>query len=128
SVGRPIRLRRPLYSTSSTSVDLPEPLTPVTQTSLPSGRRTSTSRKLCSLAPCTSSQPADGTAGADGVRPGFRDFEVVIPESRPDTKSRPDTIRDTVRSPRRYWAVREVVSRRRSAGVPLKTIWPPALP
>src|SRR6476661_6265606 len=45
---------------------LPEPATPVTTTSTPSGRSTSTSRRLCVLAPRTSSTPV-------GVRvAGFR--------------------------------------------------------
>ena len=43
---------------SLTRVDLPEPLTPVTATNIPSGNVTSMSRRLCSLAPTTfSSRP-----------------------------------------------------------------------
>ena len=43
---------------SLTSVDLPEPLTPVTATNIPSGNDTSMSWRLCSLAPITfSSRP-----------------------------------------------------------------------
>ena len=41
---------------SCTRVDLPEPLTPVTQTSRPKGRRTSIPLRLFSAAPSTSSQ------------------------------------------------------------------------
>src|SRR3954451_15497311 len=37
---------------------LPDPATPVTTTSTPSGMSTSTSRRLCVLAPRTSSTPA----------------------------------------------------------------------
>ena len=40
-----------LCRTSLTSVDLPEPETPVTQVNVPSGIETSMSRRLCSLAP-----------------------------------------------------------------------------
>ena len=40
---------------SLTSVDLPEPLTPVTATKQPSGNATSTLRRLCSRAPSTTS-------------------------------------------------------------------------
>src|SRR5919202_4322367 len=39
---------------------LPEPATPVRTTSTPSGRSTSTSRRLCVLAPRTSSTPDGG--------------------------------------------------------------------
>src|SRR6266487_1835438 len=42
-----------LYRMSLTSVDLPEPDTPVTATRQPSGNATSTPRRLCSLAPLT---------------------------------------------------------------------------
>src|SRR6266852_1166518 len=46
---------------------LPDPATPVTTTSTPSGMSTSTSWRLCALAPRTSSTP-------DGVRTdGFKD-------------------------------------------------------
>ena len=49
----PWRAAAPAYSTSCTSVDLPEPDTPVTHTRRPSGISTSRSCRLCSLAPCT---------------------------------------------------------------------------
>jgi len=42
-----------LYRMSLTSVDLPDPDTPVTAMKQPSGNVTSTSRRLCSLAPLT---------------------------------------------------------------------------
>src|SRR5258708_38045503 len=42
-----------LYRMSLTSVDLPDPETPVTATSKPSGNATSTPRRLCSAAPLT---------------------------------------------------------------------------
>ncbi len=42
-----------LYRMSLTSVDFPEPDTPVTATKQPSGKATSTPRRLCSLAPLT---------------------------------------------------------------------------
>src|ERR1700754_2450591 len=41
-----------------TSELLPDPATPVTTTSTPSGMSTSTSRRLCALAPRTSRTPA----------------------------------------------------------------------
>ena len=54
----PTRLSQPpfarliaAYSTSWTSVDLPDPLTPVTQVSVFSGIVMSTSFRLCSVAP-----------------------------------------------------------------------------
>src|SRR3712207_8304242 len=40
---------------SLTSVDLPEPLTPVTAMNCPSGKPTVRLRRLCSRAPCTTS-------------------------------------------------------------------------
>src|SRR6204780_3206646 len=43
-----------------TSELLPEPATPVMTTSTPSGMSTSTSRRLCSVAPRISSAPAGG--------------------------------------------------------------------
>src|SRR6202451_4624696 len=43
-----------------TSELLPEPATPVPTTSTPSGMSTSTSRRLCSVAPRISSAPAGG--------------------------------------------------------------------
>ena len=42
-----------LYKISLTKVDLPEPLTPVTETKTPNGTSTSMSFKLFSLAPLT---------------------------------------------------------------------------
>ena len=67
---------------SLTSVDLPDPDTPVTATNRPSGNVTSTSRRLCSRAPCTvSSRPlvrgrrtsGTGISPATGeVLPGHR--------------------------------------------------------
>jgi len=42
-----------LYKISLTKVDLPEPLTPVTDTKTPSGRSTSISLRLFSFAPLT---------------------------------------------------------------------------
>ena len=42
-----------LYKMSLTSVDLPDPDTPVTATRQPSGNATSTPRRLCSAAPLT---------------------------------------------------------------------------
>src|SRR5437762_284169 len=44
------------YRTSWTSVDLPEPDTPVTAVKVPSGMRTSTPARLCSREPLISSQ------------------------------------------------------------------------
>ena len=42
-----------LYRIAFTSEDFPEPLTPVTAMSLPSGKSTVISRRLFSMAPCT---------------------------------------------------------------------------
>src|SRR3712207_7719772 len=60
---------------SVTSVDLPEPLTPVTAMNCPSGKPTVRLRRLCSRAPCTtSSRPVvcgrRARGGGDGPRPG----------------------------------------------------------
>ena len=52
------RFASALKMTSFTSVDLPEPLTPVTQMNLPTGSSTSISFRLCSAAPSTPNQPA----------------------------------------------------------------------
>ena len=52
------RLARALKMTSFTSVLLPDPLTPVTQMSLLTGRSTSIAFRLCSVAPGTPNQPA----------------------------------------------------------------------
>ena len=49
---------RLVISTSRASVDLPEPLTPVTATSRGSGSSTVTLRRLCSVAPSMRSQSA----------------------------------------------------------------------
>ena len=57
-----------LYRMSLTSVDLPEPDTPVTAMKQPSGNATSTSRRLCSLAPLTTiSRPWTACAGVAGT-------------------------------------------------------------
>src|SRR5262249_36605775 len=55
SVGLPLYLSSAGYSTSSMSVDLPEPETPVTHTRRFSGIRTSMFFRLCSRAPRSSS-------------------------------------------------------------------------
>ncbi|COV08115.1 Uncharacterised protein [Mycobacterium tuberculosis] len=59
-VCRPGTCRAPLRRLASTAarmsltnVDLPEPETPVTEVSTPSGKDTSIPRKLCSRAPTT---------------------------------------------------------------------------
>ena len=53
----PLQLAWParVYRMSLTSVDLPDPDTPVTAMKQPSGNDTSTSRRLCSRAPLTAS-------------------------------------------------------------------------
>src|ERR1700724_2051431 len=56
SVGLPRYLRSAGYNTSSISVDLPDPDTPVTHTRRLSGIRTSRVFRLCSAAPRSSSQ------------------------------------------------------------------------
>ena len=50
-----ILLASDAYRMSLTSVDLPDPLTPVTATKQPSGKATSMLRRLCSRAPSTTS-------------------------------------------------------------------------
>jgi hypothetical protein len=88
---------------SLTSVDLPEPLTPVTATSCPSGKLTVTSRRLCSRAPTTlSSRP--------GVR-GRRTSGTAI-DRRPGQVGAGDGVR----------GVEQVLT------VPLTTTWPPCSP
>ena len=69
----PTSVRRLAYSTSRASDDLPEPDTPVTTTSRPSGMRTSMSRRLCRLAASISSaslRPLVARRGAAGWRSG----------------------------------------------------------
>src|ERR1700729_1893780 len=51
------RLAAALYSTSLTSVDFPDPDTPVTQQNTPSGTLTSTLRRLCWETPSTLTYP-----------------------------------------------------------------------
>ena len=86
---------------SFTRVDFPEPDTPVTATSEPSGKSTSTSSRLCSRAPSTRSTPLPGrrTAGT-GI------FRV----------------------PDRYCPVSEAVLATRPSTGPEWTIWPPCSP
>src|SRR5215213_9680103 len=70
---------------SLTSVDLPEPLTPVTATKSPSGKETSTLCRLCCLAPTTfNSRP--GVRGAEQLLdgPGVDDLTAVLAGSRAD--------------------------------------------
>src|SRR6266699_5486951 len=58
-------------STSCTRVDFPDPDTPVTAVSVPSGMRVSTPWRLCRRAPLTSSQRRAGRR-ADGDRKSTR--------------------------------------------------------
>ena len=92
---------------SLTSVDLPEPLTPVTATKLPSGNEADTSRRLCSLAPWTvitravlrapdgghlDRAPAAQVLAGDRLRAGEQvghgaaddDLAAVLPRARAD--------------------------------------------
>ena len=70
----PSALRSALYSTSSMSVDLPEPDTPVMHTSRRSGTRTFTFLRLCCVTPRSLSDFCDGTMRAVAARcpPGTR--------------------------------------------------------
>ena len=92
-----------LYRMSLTSVDLPEPDTPVTATRQPSGNATSTPRRLCSVAPLTATSRLElrwrRTAGT-GI------------DSRPD----------------RYAPVSESGLASRSATEPETTMLPPCSP
>ena len=56
---------------SSTSVLLPEPLTPVMQVNAPSGMRTSMFRRLFSVAPTISSQPRSSEGAMRFLGTGF---------------------------------------------------------
>ena len=91
---------------SFTSVDLPEPETPVTTTRQPSGKETSMSRRLCSRAPRTTTRPfpvppfgrdgdprsppqitpGDGVLGTDEALhgPGVDDLPAVLARARAD--------------------------------------------
>ncbi len=86
---------------SSTSVLLPEPLTPVTQVNVPSGIRASMLRRLFSFAPSTSSQPRSSV--------GARRFLGMGIAS----------------SPFRYCAVSEFLFDKISGNVPAATSSPP---
>src|SRR2546425_6971006 len=71
-------------STSCTRVDLPDPDTPVTAVSVPSGMRVSTPWRLCRRAPLTSSQRRAGRR-ADGTPMRFspdRYCPVSVPAAR----------------------------------------------
>ena len=61
SVGLPCARLSAASSTSCTSVDLPEPDTPVTQTRRPSGISTSICLRLCSAAPSITSRGVDAS-------------------------------------------------------------------
>ena len=82
------------YITSCTSVDLPEPLTPVTQVSMFSGISTSMPFRLCSAAPRTRRAWLFGSRLRRAAGIGI------------------------ARSPRRYFAVSDVVSRDRPSRSP----------
>ena len=92
---------RALRTISLTSVDLPEPETPVTQVKTPSGMRTSMFLRLCSRAPRTSSSPV-------GLR---RCAGTAI-----------------FRAPERNCPVREFGLRMISSAVPQATTSPPCTP
>ena len=69
---------------SLTSVDLPDPETPVTAISVPSGKSTVMSRRLCSRAPTTVSlrclfDPAAGCSGSGISRLPDRNAPVIDP-------------------------------------------------
>ena len=85
SVGLPLARSSAGNSTSCTSVDLPEPLTPVTQTRRPSGIATSMFLRLCSAAPSRRSD-AGGAARRRGVR------AADLPRACGETDSRPSAI------------------------------------
>ena len=88
---------------SLTSVDLPEPLTPVTAVSVPSGIETSMFLRLLARAPRITISPLSAGRRDEGV--------------------------GTERSPRRYAPVSEPLpSFSRSSGVPWKITWPPCSP
>jgi len=86
---------------SLTSVDFPEPDTPLTTTKQPSGNSTSMSRRLCSFAPRTTSQPLG---------------------------SRRRAVQARKRLPERYCPVRDSLLRNSSFTVPDTTIRPPCSP
>ena len=92
------------YRMSLTSVDLPEPDTPVTATRQPSGNATSTPRRLCSRAPLTDDLTALVPARRAARAPGW----------------------PAGRTGRRRSATPRLASR--SATVPVTTMWPPCSP
>ena len=102
SVGLPMILSKPGYSTSWIKVDLPEPETPVTQTKRPSGISIETFLRLLAVTPSSSRR---GVLGATGKGRGASTFM----------------------RPPMYLPVK-VVASRSSSGVPSKTIWPPRSP
>ena len=95
------RLATEWWSVSLTSVDLPEPETPVTQQKTPSGTATSIPFRLCSRAFRTSRAP------------------------RGSRRSAGTSIR---RFPERYWPVSEAAVAATSAGGPSAMTWPPCSP
>ena len=68
--------------TSCTSVDLPDPLTPVTQVSAFSGIATSTFFRLCSVAP-SNAQPLAGAAPPHGRQRDRQLVPQVLRRQRP---------------------------------------------
>ena len=84
SRGRPRRLRRPRWHTSSTRVDLPEPLTPVTHTRLPSGIRTSIPLQVVLCRAADEEVAGGGAAAGAGLRAPVRSEPPArAPEERP---------------------------------------------
>ena len=113
SLGWPFALRSALYNTSSMSVDLPEPDTPVMHTSRRSGNSTSMFLRLCCVTPrslmarCAGTMRALGslsTAWAAGARGA------------------------TCFAPDRYWPVSDCGLARTASGVSKATISPPRSP
>ena len=78
--------------TSCTSVDLPDPLTPVTHVSAPSGNDTSTFFRLCAVAPVTRTRwpvPRRRSAGTGIVSSARRYLAVSDRVSRLSPSSEP---------------------------------------
>ena len=65
-----------------TSELLPDPATPVTTVSTPSGMSTSTSRRLCVLAPRTSSTPVGVRTDSFSAARSSRCVPVSVPLAR----------------------------------------------
>ncbi len=96
---RPLPLQQRAQSTSCTSVDLPEPETPVTHVKAPSGILTSIPLRLWARAPPHDEREAVARAGASGGRRSQVPAQVLAGEAAPVPSSSGKLPWNTTRPP-----------------------------